>query len=54
MYKLALGPTQPPTQWALGALTLRSWDVKLTTHLHQEHMELYLHSPILPHGVVFN
>jgi hypothetical protein len=50
----ALGPTQPPIQWVMGALYP---GVKLTTHLHLEPrsiMELHLHFPIRLLGVVLN
>jgi hypothetical protein len=47
----ALGPTQPPIEGILGALSL---GVNLTTHLHlsKEYMVLYLHSSIHPHGML--
>jgi hypothetical protein len=59
--RTALGPSQPPIQWIPGALSLGvkrpgceadsspppSAEVK-------ERVELYLHSPILLHGVVLS
>jgi len=54
---LALGPTQPPIQWALG----NSWGVEWLRHdvAHpppssievQERVELYLYSPLGLHGL---
>jgi hypothetical protein len=56
---MALWPTQPPIQWVPGALSL---EVKLPGHevdhsppssaAVKEWVELYLHSPILLHGLV--
>jgi hypothetical protein len=58
---MALGPTQPPIQWVLGALSL---GVKRPGHEadhsppssaeFKEWVELYLHSPICLHGVVLS
>jgi hypothetical protein len=48
----ALGPTQPPIQWVLGALSpgvkqsMREADHSPTSRM----VELYLHSPIRLHG----
>jgi hypothetical protein len=56
----ALGPTQPPVQWVLRAsFPGKSYrNVKLTTHLQQvpsqENVNLYIHSPICLHGILFN
>jgi hypothetical protein len=47
--RLALGSTQPPTQWVLGALSL---GVKCPGR--EEDKDLYFHSPIHLHGVVLN
>jgi hypothetical protein len=51
----ALGSTQPPIQWVLGAL---SQGVKLTTHLQlvqrSRKCDPYIHSPIHLHGIVLN
>jgi len=57
----ALGPIQPPIQWALGAFSLR---VKGTGReadhsppskcRGQECVELYIHSPIRLHGMVLS
>jgi hypothetical protein len=58
--RLALGPTQPPIQWIPGALSrgVNGRGMKPTTHLHLlpklRMVELYLHSPIRLHGLVFN
>jgi hypothetical protein len=52
----APAPTQPPIQWVLGAL-LQSKAAELTTLLHlmpqSRIVELYLHSPICHHGIMF-
>jgi hypothetical protein len=41
----ALGPTQPPIQWVLGAISLGvKW----------QGMKLYLHSPIYLHGMMLS
>jgi hypothetical protein len=59
--RIALGPIQPPIQWVPEALSLR---VKQPGHEAdhsppsgakvKECMELYLHSPICLHGMVFS
>jgi hypothetical protein len=48
--RTALGPTQPPIQWVLGALSLgREADHSLPSSAEvKEWMELYLHSPNTP------
>jgi len=55
VYKPALGLTQPRIQWVPGVLIL---GVKRQGHESsaevKEGVELYLHSPILLHGVVFS
>jgi hypothetical protein len=54
--RLALQPTQPPTQWVLGALSpgISGRVVNLTTHLHpvlrSRIVKLYLYFPIIIHG----
>jgi hypothetical protein len=56
----ALGPTQPPIQWVPGALSLwvkrpgREADHSSPSAEVKEYVELYLHSPILLHGVVLS
>jgi hypothetical protein len=55
----ALGPTEFPIQWVLGALSLGDKvTMKLTTLLHAlsrtRMVELYLHSPKCLHGIVLN
>jgi hypothetical protein len=57
----ALGPTQPPTQWVSGALSLGiKRPVRKADHSPppsaeaKECVELYLHSPISLHGVVLS
>jgi hypothetical protein len=61
MSRPALESTQPPIQWVLGALSLgvkrpeREADHSLPSSAEvKECVELYLHSPICPHGVVFS
>jgi hypothetical protein len=55
MSKPALGPTQPLIQWVLGAIAPGS-KVVVAGSFHLELwsrvVELYLHSPICPHGIV--
>jgi hypothetical protein len=57
--RTALGPTQPPTQWVLGVLSVavkrpgREADHSSSSSADvKEYVELYLHSPIRLHGVV--
>jgi hypothetical protein len=59
--KTALGPTQPPIQWVLGALSLgakrpmREADHSPPSNAEvKEWGELYLHSPIRLHGMVLS
>jgi hypothetical protein len=55
--RLALGPTQPPIQWVMGALSpgVNLWDMKLTTHLHLlSHMDVYFQSHTHIHGIVLH
>jgi hypothetical protein len=59
--RTALGPTQPPIRWVPGALSLgvkrpgREADHSPPPSAEvKECVELYLHSPIRPHGVEFS
>jgi hypothetical protein len=59
--RTAPGPTQPPTQWVPGALSLgikrpgREADHSPPSSSEvKECVELYLHSPIRLHGVVLS
>jgi hypothetical protein len=59
--RTALGPTQPPIQWVPGALSLGvKRPGRETDHSHacsaevKECVDLYLHSPIRFHGVMFS
>jgi hypothetical protein len=57
--RLALGPTQPPLQWVLGAYSLGvKWPGCEADHSHlvlkSRMMKLYIHSPILLLGIVLN
>jgi hypothetical protein len=61
MSRMALGPTQSPIQWVLGALSMEvKWQVHEADHSPpssvdiKECMELYLHSPIRLHGMVLS
>jgi hypothetical protein len=56
-----LGPTQPPIQWVPAALSPgakqpgREADQSPPTSVEgHEYVDLYIHSPIRPHGVVLN
>jgi hypothetical protein len=58
---LALGSTQPPTQWVPEALSSRvkrlgpEADHSLSASAEvKENVDLYIHSPIRLHGVVLN
>jgi hypothetical protein len=60
-FRTALGPTQPPIQWVLGALSLgvkrpeREADHSPPSSAEvKECVELYLHSPIRLHGLVLS
>jgi hypothetical protein len=59
--RLALGSTQPPTQWVPGALSLGGkaggiWGWVLTSNecQGQEIVDLCIHSPMRIHGVMLN
>jgi hypothetical protein len=59
--RTALGPTQPPSQWVSGALSLgvkrpgREADHSPSSSADvKECVKLYLHSPIRLRGVVFS
>jgi hypothetical protein len=56
-----VGPTHSPLQWVSGALSLRvNREEREADHLTEtcvngrENADLYIHSPIRLHGVVFN
>jgi hypothetical protein len=59
-FRPLLGPTYPHIQWVTRALSpaLSSQGMKLTTHLllvpRLRKLEMYLHSTICLHGIVFN
>jgi hypothetical protein len=56
----ALGPTQPPIEWVLGAVSLgvkrqgREADHSPPSSAEVKNVFSYLHSPIRLHGVVFS
>jgi hypothetical protein len=60
MSRLALGPTQPPIQWAPRDISegLRGSGVKVAIHLHlvprSRMVQLYPHSLLFVRGIMFN
>jgi hypothetical protein len=58
VFTSTLGPTKPPIQWVLGALSPEVKRPGREGHIHlvprSRMVDLYLHSPIRLHGLVLN